>query len=764
MILNKRKYVFALLISASCFPLLKSYAQPSDEHNLKFDQIPTTWYSGLPLGNGMCGVLVWQKEGKLRLSVDRADLWDLRPTAEIQKYSYQWAYQHRLTGDWDTVWKVADEPYDRDAAPTKIPGAAIEFDIRQMGPVESAMLDISSAICTIKWKNGIVFRIFVDATQPLIRYSWQGATPVPSLIPPAYATVPVTSTGNVVVDGQDLRRLGYTAGTVSKQKNLIIYDQQGWGPLKYQVAVASSYAQSSVQGLISITSHYSDQPKAEKASQLVKKAVRFTFDEGSAAHKLWWQQYWSKASISIPEKQLEKQWYLETYKLGAASRKGAPPISLQAIWTADNDKLPPWKGDFHSDLNTQLSYWPAYSGNHLEEGLVFTDWLWDLKPYFETYAQQVFGVSGLNVPGVATLRGHPMGGWNMYAMSPTVACWLAQHFYLQWRYSMDKEFLAQRAYPWVADAAKFIEQVTAYANGSRTLPMSSSPEINDGGMDAWFLEMTNYDRALCKYVFKIAADMAADIGNIEDQTHWIALEKEIPLFDIDPETGFTIKPGLLFRQSHRHFSHLMAIHPLGLLKYDDENERKIMEISIANLEKYGTSQWTGYSFSWLGNIYARLHQGEKAADVLGKFASCFCSTNSFHLNGDVCQIGLSNFTYHPFTLEGNFAFASGIQEMLLQSYAGYIDVFPAVPASWTNASFTSLRAEGAILVSAQKTGGQVDNITLLSEQGGEVRIRLPFPTHYIKALDKAKIEGIENGILKISFEKRGRVEIHNGYE
>ena len=70
-----------------------------------------------------------------------------------------------------------------------------------------------------------------------------------------------------------------------------------------------------------------------------------------------------------------KQWYLEMYKLGAATGNGAPPISLQAVWTADNGKLPPWKGDFHHDLNTQLSYWPAYSSNHMiQESGYITGW------------------------------------------------------------------------------------------------------------------------------------------------------------------------------------------------------------------------------------------------------------------------------------------------------------------------------------------------------------------------------------------------------
>jgi hypothetical protein len=89
----------------------------------------------------------------------------------------------------------------------------------------------------------------------------------------------------------------------------------------------------------------------------------------------------------------------ETYKWGG--RAVALPITLQAVWTADNGQLPPWKGDYHHDLNTQLSYWPCYSGNRLEDGLAFLDG-WAIKPRYRP-TRSVFRGRRLNVPGVATL-------------------------------------------------------------------------------------------------------------------------------------------------------------------------------------------------------------------------------------------------------------------------------------------------------------------------------------------------------------------------
>ena len=97
------------------------------------------------------------------------------------------------------------------------------------------------------------------------------------------------------------------------------------------------------------------------------------------------------------------------YKFGSASRSYSSPISLQAVWTADNGLLPPWKGDYHHDLNTQLSYWPAYTGNHLDEGLGYINTLWNQRDTYKEYTRTYFGTEGMNVPGVCTLDGKPLG-------------------------------------------------------------------------------------------------------------------------------------------------------------------------------------------------------------------------------------------------------------------------------------------------------------------------------------------------------------------
>jgi hypothetical protein len=64
----------------------------------------------------MIGVLVWQKGDMLHLSLDRLTfgICGQQPSREIH---LPMGISDKLNGDWDTVWKVADEPYDRDPGP-----------------------------------------------------------------------------------------------------------------------------------------------------------------------------------------------------------------------------------------------------------------------------------------------------------------------------------------------------------------------------------------------------------------------------------------------------------------------------------------------------------------------------------------------------------------------------------------------------------------------------------------------------------------------
>lgn len=703
--------------------------------DLAFTQLAATWDEGIPLGNATVGSLVWERDSVLRMSLDRTDLWDLRPTDSLSgdNYKFSWVKKHIAEGNYLPVQKKFDWPYDRNAAPSKIPGAALEF--ARMGAVEHVHLYLKNALCETVWKNGAKLYTFVHATEPVGWFVLENVpdSVAPAIIPPVYEK---EKTGTVdPVTGQDLALLGYKQGVLTEKDGLITYHQKGWKDFSYDVAVKWKNEDGKCIGVWSVTSSLS----GDKASDEVEQAFQRGLAEDYGTHLSFWTDFWNQSSVALPDSVLQKQYDSEMYKLGSVARENSYPISLQAVWTADNGKLPPWKGDFHHDLNTQLSYWPTYTGNHLKEESGYLNTLWNQRDVYKKFTRQYFEKEGMNVPGVCTLTGEPMGGWIQYAMSQTVAAWLSHHFYLHWKYTADDLFLKDKAYPFVKEAALFLENQTELnAEGKRVLPYSSSPEIFDNSLNAWFKTMTNYDLSLIFNLFKMASEMAAALDLKKEAQHWDELRNQLPALDLDETGALTFAKGFPYAESHRHFSHAMAIHPLGLIDYSQgEQSRKIIDATLKKMEACGPDWWCGYSYSWFGNMKARAFDGEGAYNALRTFADCFCLANTFHANGDQSGTGKSKFTYRPFTLEGNFAFAAGVQEMLLQSHTDTIRVFPAVPEVWKNIKFDHLRARGAFLVSAEKKDGKVVSVKILSEKGKRLLMVSPFTGEVIDRSTKA---------------------------
>ncbi len=709
----------------------------AESHQLHYTEPALTWDEALPLGNGILGALVWGDGTPLNISLDRTDLWDLRPVPEYhsEDYTYTKMRAWEKAGKIKELLELYDNPYHR-PAPTKIPAGRIELHFSEGTPFIDSMLNLQKAQCFTDLGGAALLRIWVHAEQPIGEIYYFGRNAVtPSLIAPAFGGMEEGPAKPAISMG-DLAQLGYPDPVETQGENWRAYTQEGWGGFSFAVYLEWKPLKDNTgwRAFWSVASSKEGDDPLAIAKQRVQKAHNESIDTLQASHLDWWSNYWDQSWVKVPHESIEHQWYMDTYKFGAAGRRDAPPITLQGPWTADDGKLPPWKGDYHHDLNTELSYWPCYSGNRLDAGLGFLDWLWDTRPACEDWTQRFFEMPGMNVPMTADLNNNQIGGWRQYTHSSTTACWLAHHFYLHWKYSADDEFLKKRGYPYLKACATFIEAVTNERDdaGLRTLPLSSSPEINDNRPSAWFPTITNYDLALIRWLMSASAEMAETLGKEEDVKHWRMILDELPVLAVDKKGALLVAKDFPLKASHRHFSHLMAIHPLGLVDVSyGETETRIINASLKQLDKLGSDYWTGYSFSWLANMQARAKDGEAAAKSLEIFAENFVLRNSFHCNGEQQGKGFSKFTYRPFTLEGNFAYAAGLQEMLLQSHTGVIEVFPAIPDTWQDIEFHQLRAQGAYLVSATMKEGAITRLTVTAEKDGHCLLQLPGPENRI---------------------------------
>ena len=234
-------------------------AQPASQHNLKFDTLATVWDEAIPLGNGMVGALVYQKDDRLRFALDRSDLWDERPMKGLhrEEFSYQWVQQQVKKKEYSIVQQYFDVPYDKEAGPTKISGGALEFESKGWGKVTSVELNLKNAMCTVKWSNGVKLTTFVHATQPVGWFRFENITSdfVPMLKTPNYK-----NTSNKPLDSlksNDPAKLGYEEGTITKKDRSINYHQPGYGDFYYDINVSWKHSSTTtIEGAWSVSSNY----------------------------------------------------------------------------------------------------------------------------------------------------------------------------------------------------------------------------------------------------------------------------------------------------------------------------------------------------------------------------------------------------------------------------------------------------------------------------------------------------------------------------
>ena len=237
----KIKSLFIFLIGTCFLNLFSIHATNHPFHGLRFEKLPTVWDEGIPLGNGIMGSLIWEKDGKLRLALDRADLWDLRPVKEFESpsYSYRFICDEVRRGDLSNVYALIDDRTRKDCAPTKIPVGAIEIPVSQLGEVESVELDVHTAVCTIIWKCGTVGKFFTSATDKVGHFRLENLPEIPSvkLQAPRFEK-DGTDTENTAAPGTNsLTRLGYKNGKITCRDNRIVYRQKAHGKVAYEVSV-----------------------------------------------------------------------------------------------------------------------------------------------------------------------------------------------------------------------------------------------------------------------------------------------------------------------------------------------------------------------------------------------------------------------------------------------------------------------------------------------------------------------------------------------
>lgn len=692
--------------------------ETTDTHMLRLDAPIKTWDEGLPLGNGIMGGLLWGGNNVIKLSLDRGDLWDERQPDVFWKDGWGFDDIKKLVaeGNQAELLRKYDNPYG-EAAPTKLPGGRLVLTLGDGSEAQRFTLDTRRAEGRVDLNNGTL-TCFFSATERVAMLRVSGPAVTCEFLRP---------------DG--LNKLGYSAAEFGEDEGMLWMVQDAALGLRYAVVVAQKTEGQETQLAVAITANTEGMDPLEIGKQRVTRALSTSYEAMLEPHVEWWNHFWAISSVSIPDRRIQRHYNLVKYFYGAASRPDAPPMPLQGVWTQDDGELPPWKGDYHHDLNTQMTYLSYHTAGLRDAGMSFINFNWNLLPIYRAFARNFFGVDGAAMASVATLAGKPTGGWVQYSFTMPNALWVGQTFYLHWRHTMDKDFLKERAYPWLSEVATAVVGLLEERDGKLYLPLSSSPEIFNNAFQAWRPPNSNYDLSLMQWAFDALAEMADVLGKEPDAARWQLLRSKLEPLHVDENHVLMFDREKAFDQSHRHHSQTMAIHPLGILNIEgSDHDRKVINASLDSIIAHGTQEWIGFGFSWFSCLLARAGRADEALHYLQDFERAFLLRNGFHANGDQIGAGLSKFTYRPFTLEGNFLAMETVHEMLLQSWAPnpssdptpVIRIFPAMPKAWSDASFTNLSAEGGFLVTAKREHRSTTWFRIEATQTGLLRLKCNF--------------------------------------
>lgn len=673
------------------------------------------WDEGLPLGNGFTGSIVYGGIGgkPLKITVDRTDLWDLRPneTTLEKSFNYKNLVKLSLSGkeeDWRERARLFENIFMAKPYPSKITAGRLELTFDGAKDL-SYSLDYENAFVDVYADNRLIARLFISTGAAGVGVIKTFANFKVSIHVPAYLSG--TPDGKSAIgDGADKMSLGYPAAVFEHDGNFGWYRQNTF--TDYAFGIVTYKSGSELYYTLSTTDDNEDY--IAFAKERLKKAAEAGFENLFAGHKKDWKAYWNKSQVKTGDKLIDETYKKSWYLFKSCSAKGGYPMPLQGVWTADNDCLPPWKGDYHHDTNTELSYQSYLKANRLKEGEAFIDYLWRLKPTYEKFAKEFFGVDGLLLPSCSTLDGKPMGGWAQYSLSPIMTVWAAQSFDEYYLYTDDKKFLKKRAYPFFKAVGTAIKSLLRENNGKYHLPLSSSPEIFDNEPRSYLEPNSNFDLALLIYLFTTLKKYSIILGEKVDEYDEILAKLDD--IAIDGSGVVMLDKTQKLPETHRHFSHLMCLYPLHLINYDTEAHKRIYNATLQDLETLGSGMWVGFSFAMAAQIYAMAKRGNSAYEKIYQFCKGFVCENGFHLNGDYKYYGYTQWHYRPFTLESSFGFCDALHEMLLQDHQGFIELFPAIPTEWQTGmiSFKNLRSQGGILISAMFKNGAVVKLNVKS--------------------------------------------------
>lgn len=752
-------------------------------HTLKYNQPAKCWEEALPIGNGRLGAMVYGRIEKERIELNEDTLWAGGPSGEtgyairekigeVRRLIREGKY-----ADATALTNAMIGPHE--VQPFLLAGNLhIEFaNTAATGYARS--LDVSKAVATTRYQaDGVMFTREHLASAPHQVLASRFTADRPGAI---QLTLSADSLMRIEVStaGSELTMTGKCPLVQDRDPAKAVWERDGVTGMGYVVkarllakggkvtasngTVAVSNADE-VTLLVAIQTGYRDWnvvPSTDAAAMSrlcnaqLDAAEAAGWDRIKAEHIRDYTALYSRLTLDLGARdERPTDEILATckdpaensalanlvfnygrYLLISCSRPGTQPANLQGVW---NDKpMPPWRSDYHVNINLQMNYWPAETCNLAECAEPLLKFVADMAESGKRPAREFYSARGWCMHHASDIWRYPYtaGAYANHACWPTASAWLCQHLWEHYAFSGNTAFL-QKALPVMKEAAIFyVDYLVENDKGQLVTSPSTSPEncfFEPGTQNkAAVCEGSAMDQTMLRELFECVIEGSRILGArdaVIDEIAAALAKLAMPKIGADGRVlEFSIEAEEP-EPRHRHISHLYGVYPGWM--FTPTAHSGLYEACRKSLDFRGDKS-TGWAMGWRVAMWARFRDGNRALAVIGNLMT-YVSTDSEtnYRNGGGLYANLWD-AHPPFQIDGNFGVTAGIAEMLLQSHRktpeGHIllDILPALPDAWKKGSVSGLRARGGLEVGFSWKDGRVTGLTLKADRDTTVKLVCP---------------------------------------
>lgn len=726
-------------------------------HKIIFDQVETGWHNALPLGNGRMGAMVFFRDNTIHLALNHYDcyyqnlytrrkqtekvpgeryrqLCEIAENARHQKEVERSHYNQTLrpeTGKKRPQFEGTSHPM----------GGEVLFGLSEemRGAKTNLQLIIEKAAVVFtaeKGENKVTMTICVppDAEGVLIQaeQSKSGLYEQADLILPS-------------ARGLDQYPVEWGVEGESKWMHTTLYHEddhsQAFAP-ETALTVPGSKAAAGALSLSVLGTVFSASASVRPDRGMAFQENKHILEDAKVlltGHERFWNEYW-RSHVKLPDDFLETLWYLHLYLIGCHSGRGGKyfeqACGLSGLW--DIRRPCNWGSMWYWDVNIEEAFWQTYAANHLELAEEFCEGYLKHAEKIRAYTKEVYGIDD----GWAIDYPH-----NLYNC---IQPWCALFLWNYYAYSLDRTFLEEKAYPVFLKQISFVEQIAKReADGTWHMDPDISPEQGPLTRDS-VITIASI-RQMARYALQAAHILDRPQ---EEKDRIETLLAHLPAYPLT-EDKKRWKDSYLAPDDLplRHPSILMPIFPAEEITKDSGDA--VWNTAFETLRYAASHTELGvFGFGWIAAAAARMGAGGSALRILYEQGIDLC----IHSNGMGYEETERWFNhcimtkipvYWPAMTEPSGGIVGAVDEMLLQSVNGVIEVFPALPDGtdpllpkkegylqydkdrygvypvWEDCSFDGLLAQGGVIVSAQRRHGKTVWMKLESPHGGRLVCRIP---------------------------------------